>query len=65
MRHTDEFRTDRLIPLGGAHPDAWRCLFPPRGLRLYVVDSLAIMAPDPDSAWRMLAETAKAPPKRG
>jgi hypothetical protein len=48
-----------IWPLGGAHPDAWRCLFPPRGLRLYVVGSLAIMAPDPDSAWRMLTGRMK------
>lgn len=44
-------------PLGGAHPDTWRA-FSPQVPRLYVVGRVAIIALDPDSAWRMWRDYA-------
>lgn len=68
MRNADELRTDWMsqwaqaplsypwVPVGGAHPDTWRA-FSPQVPRLYVVGRVAIIAPDPDSAWRMWMST--------
>lgn len=42
-------------PIGGAHPDTWRA-FSPQVPRLYVVGTVAIIAPDPESAWRTWKE---------